>query len=155
MPRKDLASNDVGPSRLFSHLNDGLARHIVLNPQQVHVAKRSYSAFFFTFLSRTPGPPPSSSMNSTPAFSSAARTLASVFCAMCQRDYAAAEHYAVQNGCVLHQAGEAGEGLFPSARVDLFTLSWRDGVPVVCSRTNLKVTLGSVVLGRSNSFKST
>jgi hypothetical protein len=26
---------------------------------------------------------------------------------------------------------------------------------VVCSRTNLKVTLGSVVLGRSNSFKST
>jgi hypothetical protein len=39
--REDLAFNDVGPSRLFSHLNDGLARHIVLNPQQVHVAKRS------------------------------------------------------------------------------------------------------------------
>jgi hypothetical protein len=41
LPFEDLALNDVGPSRLFSHLNDGLARHIVLNPQQVPVAKRS------------------------------------------------------------------------------------------------------------------
>jgi hypothetical protein len=34
----DFAFNDVGPSRLVSHLNDGLARHIVLNPQQVYAA---------------------------------------------------------------------------------------------------------------------
>lgn len=41
LPFEDLALNNVGPSRLFSHLSDGLARYIVLNPQQVYAKKRS------------------------------------------------------------------------------------------------------------------